>query len=622
MQQLLNRKSNIYLLSIFSLLIFSIGLLVAWNTPAIGFESSIYQSTPAIFWIGIFLGYAVGILFLSLYLFRDSNLISLKWLGLFHLSVSAIALSALHILRGYSTLNIYSDTGTHIGMVINTISQGHIPDTYYPGLYSECSIIQLFSDINIYDQAMLIPIFMTFLTIMGITLCARKIFPDVKVSYLVLLFMLFLPYGSATFVGTYTHKFVGMTIPDALMVFLYLLLLLILYEKSLKTFVFAIILCIAMIFYHPVVSTIAILFLCVTTIYFFILYTRNKYTNKRAIYQILLLLFITSGSFVLWYWSYFGKTVQSIYYSLFSDLEEINAGNTLDMLSEANALGFSFDTVLRVASITLIIYGLFSLSLFVYIKYYRNNPDYKSMALFYVLFFALGGYIFLVLFSSSLFTYTRLTDLLLPLAVLGAGFAFYHFYIKVRGQSNFLSSKYLVVIIVILLLICTFSIISYHPSSLTLNPGVQSTEATLSGVKTVLPIMNLDLEYGGIWFTSIWRIADAFYSLSTIETNAYGDVLIINTGMISSQEESNPLEVPYHFNYTAGEGNLGQFYSDNIYLNLIEKDRKYYLSYYPELIPYRWSTIDFAQLEFDSSVNKLYSNKGYDLYYIHGTLNQ
>ena len=49
----MKRNQIIIIVAILSLLILFIGILVAWNTPATGFEPSIYTATPLIFWIAV-----------------------------------------------------------------------------------------------------------------------------------------------------------------------------------------------------------------------------------------------------------------------------------------------------------------------------------------------------------------------------------------------------------------------------------------------------------------------------------------------------------------------------------------------------------------------------------------
>jgi len=76
-------------------------------------------------------------------------------------------------------------------------------------------------------------------------------------------------------------------------------------------------------------------------------------------------------------------------------------------------------------------------------------------------------------------------------------------------------------------------------------------------------------------------------------------------------------QLPYHFGYDKNT-NLGAYYDQNLYLILDQADRALYRDVYPEMATIRFESQDFAQLEKDSSLDKLYCNGGLVTYYMHG----
>lgn len=76
------------------------------------------------------------------------------------------------------------------------------------------------------------------------------------------------------------------------------------------------------------------------------------------------------------------------------------------------------------------------------------------------------------------------------------------------------------------------------------------------------------------------------------------------------------LRVPHHFGYTE-HSTLGEWYASDTYLLLNKQDRLLYVEVFPEIEHLRYSPSEFEKLEQDPSVAKLYSNGGFDVYYIY-----
>jgi hypothetical protein len=75
-------------------------------------------------------------------------------------------------------------------------------------------------------------------------------------------------------------------------------------------------------------------------------------------------------------------------------------------------------------------------------------------------------------------------------------------------------------------------------------------------------------------------------------------------------------KMPYHFSYT-NHTMIGESYTENRYMILNKLDRLLYTEVWPEIAEERCYTSDFEKLEYDQSINKLYSSGGFDVWYIH-----
>jgi len=82
------------------------------------------------------------------------------------------------------------------------------------------------------------------------------------------------------------------------------------------------------------------------------------------------------------------------------------------------------------------------------------------------------------------------------------------------------------------------------------------------------------------------------------------------------RQEKEDVPVPWHFGYDR-HSILGQSYSEDVYLVLDQESRILYVDVFPEVAKFRYWPSDFRKLETDQSLDKLYSNSGLDVYYVH-----
>ncbi|WP_273836235.1 hypothetical protein [Halococcus sp. PRR34] len=114
----------------------AVAALAAHLTPATGYELSIYQATPGVFWIGLFvtLGVAVALAFASN---RRSIRVAALWLA----GLAIVAFAALPLLRGYYFFGP-EDALTHLGYT-KSLVRGTVDLTtiIYPGMHTLAALL-------------------------------------------------------------------------------------------------------------------------------------------------------------------------------------------------------------------------------------------------------------------------------------------------------------------------------------------------------------------------------------------------------------------------------------------------------------------------------------------------
>jgi hypothetical protein len=132
---------------IFLFLLLSVALIITWNTPATGYESSIYWSTPLILWVSLIASVIVGVALVVVSIAKNELEQSSLWkLGLLLVFLCYTICLALFIIRGYYMWCMTGDPASHIGWIKEIINTGHMVDTIlYPAGHIYLSEIVFFN---------------------------------------------------------------------------------------------------------------------------------------------------------------------------------------------------------------------------------------------------------------------------------------------------------------------------------------------------------------------------------------------------------------------------------------------------------------------------------------------
>jgi len=211
------------------------------------------------------------------------------------------------------------------------------------------------------------------------------------------------------------------------------------------------------------------------------------------------------------------------------------------------------------------------------------------------------------------FKYSRFLDEIYLAGIISAGLVVYLIYRKLSIRFEGRKIMIIILLLSILMAMCGLSIFTFHPSPYTLNTGYQTTQAEFTGAETLLPYIDYDKNTTGIYFTGLQRYVSAIYgSAYTVGSYAYGDFVIISTSRGGIDYADG---VPYHFGYDLGSS-LSDNYGEGEYIFIIEKDKKFYQAYYPEMMQYRWTPEDFDHLGMDGGLSYVYDNGGLEMYVV------
>ncbi|MDP4107099.1 MAG: hypothetical protein Q8935_19360, partial [Bacillota bacterium] len=131
-----------------SFMLISYSLLLVARKPAMGYEVSIYSSTPLIFWVALIFSLINGIfLLLSSISTRSSKQFSL---GFFQIIFCNALLVFLPKLKNYVLIMGRGDNAHYVGYAMDVSIYGHIPNyNFYP--YTSLLISQISQILNISD---------------------------------------------------------------------------------------------------------------------------------------------------------------------------------------------------------------------------------------------------------------------------------------------------------------------------------------------------------------------------------------------------------------------------------------------------------------------------------------
>ncbi|WP_048065327.1 hypothetical protein [Methanosarcina acetivorans] len=555
---------------------------------------SIYDSTPLIVWVGLIFGVMGGLFIIINQAYSEQYKHSNFWvIGFFILILSRIIFLYIPYIRGYYSWR--GDNITQLGAIKDILSIGHIPsDNVYP--ITHILVTEIIS--------------VSGLPIEFVVNHSTAFF---SAFYVVLMFLLSSAVFSTKKERLFSVAAIGCVLFDGYNIYLmpngwsllYLPIFLYFYFKYLSgecSFQFNLLFVIILVlypFFHPVSSVVIIVTLVVIGItnYLIKLFETKKITFKSIFYHIPLnTLLVELVILVPWILSFqkFNLNIRTFYHSIAKGTGPsaiTQMGNTLDKI---NVNGFEFLKLLfKTMGDELIFLILAFISFILLLRNHNERKNNEKVVLVLALMFSIGliylSYLFNIIPGLRLIGSDRLVSYLVLFSPIPVGFTLNHlFNMKINIAS--------VICLIIILMASIISIFSLYPSPYVIMPNNEITKMDMSGAEWLISYYNPSIGTTQI-MSPVYRFAN-------------GILGIVNSTQFKHREP----QVPDHFNYTHSIY-LGESFATDKYFMVTMFDRVVYVSVWK--VVDRFNDEDFEKLNTDLSVDKIYSNRETNIYYIH-----
>lgn len=614
------RRTILLLISAFATL--TVAMLTAWNSPATGFEISIYRSTPGLFWVLYAYSICVSIIVL-IHLMREKIYPAfLAKILLLLIFLNGLVLTSLHIIRGYFIFNLISDTGTHIGN-LNTLLQSGYITSHYPSIYIQTAISQIISNIDVNYIVQHNSVIYYIILILGVYLLARNVCETKPEIYFTTLIVSFYPFGSATYMAsasqaTYTPYLLALFILPLYIAFVFKMTS----TKSLsKTlFITIILLSISILITHILIASFVMIFLICIIIHQGYLLLKKK-IEINNIKPTIIILFILSVLYAIWtvIYTQIIKIPVLSFYNLFilGDADAIRLETTKNLasslFSEQQSLFDILDIIIKQIGIVGIFFLIIILTVPIVYRSYNENGGYAniiSLSLF-ALFMCIAA-VFPLITASVSFEMGRPMFCVVLVGIIYSGIYLSNIFVKSKKEKinyHTLQRMKSAIGIVLFISLILLSIISVYASYDTYQPSRQTTHGLVDGMDHYLIYHNPNLDTVQVGFFAPARFAEALYSSTYIRHDAYDNTY----KSIEYDSVSN------HFNYSMSHKSMGIEYQSITYMAVLQATLDIYNQRRLDnsSLPISFENEDITQLENDLAVNKIYANPEIAYYVIY-----
>ncbi len=332
---------------IFLFLLLSVALIITWNTPATGYEASIYRSTPLILWVSLITSVIAGIALVVVSIAKNELDQNPLWkIGFFLVFLSYAVCLALFIIRGYYMWCMTGDPASHIGWIKETLSTGHTAGgVIYPIIHIFLSEIVFLTGLDLIILHKITPIIFSILFIVYMYIFAKTVFSSTAAQLLVGLISC----------GIFKTDFYLNLIPNGLSSLLLPLTLFVTFKYAYqRRWAWAVPLFVLVIL-HPVFHPVPTMFIGLVFLTLWIPHIVPdimRYIHERKItmpdpkshkFKLILPFLVMLIWFTFWIASFrvWDYTLRSMYQTIFSEGTPSEAMDLLDTISYAQGYGYS-----------------------------------------------------------------------------------------------------------------------------------------------------------------------------------------------------------------------------------------------------------------------------------------
>jgi hypothetical protein len=590
-------------------LFLTVSLIITWNTPSKGFESSIYYSTPLVLWIALVSSVIAGITLVVLSLSDTEGEwgILWKWGLLLILLCYAICLG-LFIIRGYFLWAIIGDPASHIGWVNEILQSGHIPGTlFYPVTHIFLSEISLVTTLDPVVLSKIIPLLFSLFVVLFIYIFVRFLSPG-QIEPVIAVII------SCTF--AYGYFYLSLTPNYLANLFIPLVLFLMFRYLESSEISWTVLFCIMLILFpvfHPVPSV--FIGLCLLTLWIpYALYDLWNVFRKRDLSLLklnrLINLKVIIPALILLIWFNFWQSMYSSWrWTILEMWSKIIAeGGTsyltalMDQVSYAQGYGYNVaEVVLKQYGNPIILAVMTVLAVGLLWKMTGKKQGLNTVFLLYGPWVVVGALLVVLYFFHLGFGPLRLVTYTAILGTVFAAFLLSYLLIRSRdSKKRLISGATRIVVIVFLVGMFLSGMLNLYTSPYNMIVNAQTTHDEISGMNFFFENRNVTVPVSGLT-AAPGRFSEML--LTPEERTAQN----IRTRYLAEKDL-----VPWHFGYDRFPSIILS-YDQTTNLILTQRDKIIYTDYVPEMAKYRFLPRDFEQLDHDPGASLIYSNGGYDL---------
>ena len=465
-------------------------------------------------------------------------------------------------------------------------------------------IIQLISGLSLPDITHIIPPIFSFFFILSMYFVGKTIFQNKFEQLILVLLASILTFGNSYHIPFTPNSQAMFLVP----LILYLALKIYYGVNMNKYYILLLLISSLIVFFHPLVSVMVILILCLMEITQYILEKYQDSSLKKVNYTYTIFFMLT----IFAIWSSYLITLIWVMKPIlgrmiFGDVNvKSELQNNFDLISQVLIDPFYLLKLILNVYGQWIILGILSLlSIGLILKSLKNQKSelnfYKGISILgFIVFLMLSIAIFFIIDNfgfGRIFAFTTLFSLLLiPTGV-------YLFLYKNQNDRSLTGKTMIKLLGVIIIFFCVtyFSLFNLQSSPIIKSTNLQSPKSDHIGMSTFFSYRDEShpvLEFG----LYSYRFYDAIYGESADRPNIY----YYNENMIP----------PDHFAYQ-NETLSQNFYSNSKYLLINYRGREFYPHMYPEFKNnWRFLPGDFEQLKYDSKIQQIYSNKNLEIFMI------
>lgn len=605
-RRLFTKKNNeIFLKSLLILcfLLLILSLILAHNSPATGYESSIYKSTPIVIWIFVLFSITMGSSIVVLQIYQQKLQKSYLWkIGLILVYLCYTFVISLFIIRGYYGWSINGDAGSHLGHVYHTLSSGYLDsELFYPITHVFATQFSLILGLDMIFLHKLIPLIFGILYVPFMYLFNRHVLP--KKSQVLIATLV-----SCTFLSGWYLNFMPNTLSNLL--FPLVLYILLIEGRGIAWEFLILIMAFLYPLFHPVPSIAFAIVIALLSIsnkilvrHYNIKYDLTFYSATYIKYSLLLFLFVWSTtwmiSFDIW---------QSTLVSVYSVLAEGGPSQLYELTSQINyATMYGYSVTIEVlkrlgGALAYIFLTLACTSIL--LKRLSNNPnDFQKLNRLSSLY---GPFVFFGIFIPiNYLVNLGFGPLRFLFYVILISTPFIGFYLvvvmeKFKQRNNNLLVPFIIILFIVGIFIHGISII--YPSSYVLDMSQHITKGEFCGMYWLLNNRDVDIQITGI-SVAPYRFVDLLPP---------SEIKRQNIPLWSIPEYLKPPS--NHFGYNNTNSMLSTYYKSDVYFVILSKDKSIYVDIFPEMAKIRLNLDDFERINTDMSVNKIYCDNELTVY--------